>query len=125
MHLSADVEEGDVVVYRTGNWQVDGVTVGDDSKPPTFCYARIETIQIVWTHNCEHGVLRGIPLKLKEVRGEGGDKQFLALDDKTEDLVEFGPEQLVAKIAVDWEGDNGTQGNLLAQVSYSLWESNS
>ena len=59
MHLSALLEEGDVVAYQTGNWLVDGVPVGDDYVPASMAYCRMETLQVVWTHNCEHGVLRG------------------------------------------------------------------
>lgn len=61
MHLSAALEDYDVVVYQTGSWTVDGVEVGDGS-PATWRYARVENIQIVWTHNCEHGVIRGVAL---------------------------------------------------------------
>jgi hypothetical protein len=59
-HLSAVLYEGDTVIYRTGNWYVDGVLVGDGDIQYKIC--RIETIQIVWTHNCEHGVLRGLDI---------------------------------------------------------------
>ena len=94
MHLSCLVEEGDIVVYQTGTWYVDGVEVGDGG-PPEYRFAQIETIQIVWTHNCEHGVLRGL-----EMKQESGDSSRFARKDMEE--VEFGPEQLIARIPVTW-----------------------
>jgi hypothetical protein len=69
------IQEGDVVVYQTGTWRVDGVVVGDDTQPPSFQYCQIETIQVVWTHNCEHGVLRGIALQLQQ-QGEGDESSL-------------------------------------------------
>lgn len=96
-HLSARIDEGDVVVYQTGTWFVDGVAVGDGSDP-TVAYARVDNLQIVWTHNCEHGVVRGLALELNE------DGRFIEDDEG----VEFGPEQLLAKIPVDWMDGEGT-----------------
>jgi hypothetical protein len=98
MHLSAALNIGDVVVYQTGVWLVDGVRVGDDIQPE-FRYGRVETIQLVWTHNCEHGVIRALPLSLLEA-GEN-DRQVLKIEEE-EEFVEFGPEQLVAKLPIIW-----------------------
>jgi ribosomal protein L27 len=94
-HLSASVQEGDLVVYQTGTWLVDGVEVGEGT-PPTIRYAKIETMQLVWTHNCEHGVLRGI-----EVQVDSADPFRIA---PTMPLVQvqLGPEQLLARIPVTW-----------------------
>lgn len=124
-HLSAILEEGDVVVYQKGTWFVDGVAVGDgssnnnhdsdsdDDDGPTFQWARLDTMQVVWTHNCEHGVLRGIALREEPIRDNNSVK-----DPSTEisgtacirrvseidplEFVEFGPEQLVARVPVEW-----------------------
>ena len=90
MHLSADLEEGNVVAYQTGTWLVDGVTVGDVT-PAAISFCCIDTIQVVWTHNCEHGVLRGLELVVDDAR------MLVA----TGQVVEFGPEQLVARIPVE------------------------
>jgi len=105
-HLSACLNEGDVVVYQGGTWLVDGVSVGDSDSNPTFHFAIVETIQLVWTHNCEHGVIRALPLKPRRTRTrlvdstgeapERGMTQILDIEDY--ELVEFGPEQLVAKL---------------------------
>ena len=110
MHLSAILEEGDVVVYQTGSWFVDGVAVGED-VPPSFEYCSIETIQVVWTHNCEHGVLRGTKVELKE---DG----TLRVDPSYEQ-VEFGPEQLLARVPVESIGDTGYRP--LVSVGDDLW----
>ena len=110
MHLSAVLDIGDIVVYQTGTWMVDGVEVGDGG-PPTFCYGLVETIQLVWTHNCEHGVIRALPLKLE------GDK-VLALED--EECIEFGPEQLIAKLPLEWDEDLQSANSPVA-LSDELW----
>mmetsp|Transcript_19356 Transcript_19356/g.29142 ORF Transcript_19356/g.29142 Transcript_19356/m.29142 type:complete len:168 (+) Transcript_19356:45-548(+) len=98
-HLSAYLEDGDLVVYQAGSWLVDGVEVGDGTDPYVV-YARIDSIQLVWTHNCEHGVLRGFQIEMDE---SGRDAKLV--DPLTE--LQFGPEQLIAKIPVHWgESDN-------------------
>ena len=104
MHLSAMLDEGDVVLFQTGRWLVDGVLVGDDN-PPSLEYARVETIQIVWTHNCEHGVIRGMVMNNR-------DGALLVVGT---DFVQFGPEQLLARLAVDWDSD-GNECTILAPI---------
>jgi hypothetical protein len=108
LHLSAALSEHDVVVYQTGTWLVDGVPVGDSDDsdlPPSFEYAAVDNLQIVWSHNCEHGVIRGWKMKLLVV--SDGDDEEPATNNKqglvkTDESVEFGPEQLVARIPVLW-----------------------
>lgn len=48
-HLSAVLEDGDTVVYRTGYWFVDGVRVGDE-EDYQYRLCRISGLQVVWTH---------------------------------------------------------------------------
>lgn len=103
-HLSADVSEGDVVAYQTGTWFVDSVPVGDGS-PAELKFCNIETIQVVWTHNCEHGVLRGQELVIIVDDLLSSTAPPVALR-STGEMVEFGPEQLVARIPVEWVGDD-------------------
>lgn len=112
-HLSAMVNEGDVVVYQTGSWMVDGVVVGD-SIEPSFEYCQVETIQVVWTHNCEHGVLRGIALELLQ------DQCFVPVEPLQP--VEFGPEQLVARIPVQWMDDSSQAKSLVDLKGGTLWK---
>ena len=100
-HLSALIDEGDVVVYQTGSWLVDGVVVGEDGAIPSFALAKIDNIQVVWTHNCEHGVLRGL-----EVGIDPHDNTRVTVSEPLED-VEFGPEQLLARLPVLWEEEGG------------------
>jgi hypothetical protein len=97
MHLSAMLQEGDVVAYQQGAWLVDGVKIGDGTDP-VLSYCQIDTMQLVWTHNCEHGVLRGLALE------RTGDRRTLRL---TEEMIEFGPEQLVARIPCQSPLDSG------------------
>ena len=111
-HLSAFVQEGDVVVYQTGTWYVDGVEVGDGGET-RFEMAQLSNLQVVWTHNCEHGVLRGF--------------QVLPISDTKLQLttplvdVEFGPEQLIAKVPVEWNNDNETIGVSMEPMNNDLW----
>jgi hypothetical protein len=120
MHLSAILNEGDVVVYQKGTWMVDGVVVGDDTQPPSFQYCQIETIQLVWTHNCEHGVLRGLALETEVVEGSNKE-EVLAIVEPLES-VEFGPEQLVARLPVEWNAE-GTVGTSLVDLEGgALWK---
>lgn len=130
MHLSAMINEGDVVVYQAGSWTVDGVVVGDDSQPPSFHYCQIETIQLVWTHNCEHGVLRGIPLEWDHNHNNSssslGDNEYggpVWVPVEPLDSIEFGPEQLVARIPAEWNAE-GTVGKPLVDLTdeASLWQ---
>ena len=111
MHLSAVLDTGDIVVYQTGTWYVDGVEVGDGG-PPKFHYGLVETIQLVWTHNCEHGVIRALPLKL----AENGNQLVL----ESEECIEFGPEQLVAKLPLEWDETEQLAASSL-ELSDELW----
>jgi hypothetical protein len=113
-HLSALIEEGDVVVYQTGSWLVDGVVVGDGS-PPAFSFAKIDNVQLVWTHNCEHGVLRGVEIAVCE-----DDETKVRIQEPLID-VEFGPEQLVARLPVSWH-ELSDEGILKVPVKVSAWD---
>eukprot|EP00816_Leptocylindrus_hargravesii_P007426 CAMPEP_0196807274 /NCGR_PEP_ID=MMETSP1362-20130617/7232_1 /TAXON_ID=163516 /ORGANISM="Leptocylindrus danicus, Strain CCMP1856" /LENGTH=203 /DNA_ID=CAMNT_0042181117 /DNA_START=116 /DNA_END=728 /DNA_ORIENTATION=- len=125
MHLSAILNEGDAVVYQTGTWEVDGVEVGT-GEAKQLCYAKIDTLQLVWTHDCEHGQIRGLLLTLasydegSEVSTKGSNDSGNNLEDEYE-FVEFGPEQLLARLPVEWEGCSGNAmdcdvGRLLVSV---------
>mmetsp|Transcript_823 Transcript_823/g.1881 ORF Transcript_823/g.1881 Transcript_823/m.1881 type:complete len:278 (-) Transcript_823:1141-1974(-) len=145
-HLSALVCEGDTVVYRTGSWYVDGVLVGEEDATPAYELCRVETIQIVWTHNCEHGVLRGLAIDTDTIDsgGNGDDNNpnndnddqpkkpaILSLREPLED-VEFGPEQLIARIrCVEWQksnahddDDEGERGTCSIPLHESMWKEN-
>lgn len=125
MHLSAALVENDVVVYQTGTWYVDGVQVGEGS-PPAYRYALVDSLQIVWTHNCEHGVIRGLSLELiendtEDDTDEGVLQRLAQLDGLARD-VEFGPEQLVARIPVELAGDNTEDFIPQIRLSDQLWK---
>ena len=131
MHISAAVNEGDTLVYRTGSWYVDGVLVGDEDADPAYEYCRVETIQLVWTHNCEHGVLRGLAVDLLE-EGDNDEQQGQHLSLRTPlDEVQFGPEQIIARIGnVVWEpydqDDTGEAkiGKCSVTLHSSMWRDN-
>lgn len=97
-HLSYLLEDGDVVAYQSGTWSVDGVEVGDGT-PPVLNYCCVgDHSQIVFTHNLEHGVVRGWRV-LPSSKDDGNHLFF------TEEDVEFGPEQLVARLPVEWDNE--------------------
>ena len=93
-HLSAMLEDGDVIAYQAGTWLVDNVEVGDGTAARLH-WARVECMQINWTTNGEHGWIRATGMD--EVASKKGS---LVLSDED---VEFGPEQLIARVAVEWD----------------------
>ena len=123
-HLSAALEEGDLVVYQTGTWFLEGVELGDGS-PIAFRYGVVENMQVVWTHNCEHGVIRCVEAVVDDTARDTGAAVF-SINDPPID-VEFGPEQLVARVPVEWDTEQRT-GIALAPFdddNYTTWLSNS
>ena len=116
-HLSAALDEGDVVVWQSGTWMVDGVEVGDGT-PPKLHYARIDNIQLVWTHNCEHGVIRGTEVILSNNSGDDKTTRFFVSTPLDE--VEFGPEQLIARLPVVWD-EIKDEGVSSLRLDESMW----
>ena len=119
-HLSYDLEEGDVVAYQTGTWLVDSVEVGDGS-PAKLNFARVDVVQINWTHNCEHGMVHGTALHLAEGRN------CLDLDESNDEdgQIQFGPEQLIGRFPCTWTGSSALmdlplppEDSLLVGVDY-------
>jgi hypothetical protein len=90
------LEEKDIVVFQSGSWCVDGVLVGD--RPATYQYCMVESLQVVWTHNCEHGVIRGFSVL-------PGEEDGVLKVDPTWDPIQFGPEQLLARLPVNWTNE--------------------
>ena len=111
-HLTSELQEGDVAVFQEGTWYVDGVAVGDGT-PASWVYCLVDTVQIVWSHNCEHGVVRGFVL-------EAVDDSCLTVRDY-ETMVDFGPEQLVARIPTK-PTDRADTFHSLVPLSDALWE---
>ena len=90
------------MLYQVGSWTVDGVVVGDGDEP-ALAYAVVDTLQLVFTHNCEHGWIYGSALECDAdgaLRPPDGDA-----------FVQLGPEQLLARLDGDALGDG---------VSYEL-----
>ncbi|GMI16200.1 hypothetical protein TrLO_g12943 [Triparma laevis f. longispina] len=110
-HLSARLEEGDVCVYQVGTWMVDSVSVGP-GEPPRLLLARVDCLQINWTTDCEHGRILATPVSTRQ-----GDA--LHIDKDVEYAgVEFGPEQLIARLPVAWADEYA--GTLLAPLPEML-----
>ena len=110
MHLSAVLNEGDIVIYQTGCWEVDSVRVGDGEET-VYEYGIVDTIQIVWTHNCEHGFIRGMKVDIDHESGKLSIVEPFV-------FIDFGPEQLVARVSVDWENENN--GSLKSPLPLEL-----
>ena len=105
-HPSAFLEDGDLVAYQAGAWDVDGVAVGDGE--PEIALAFVTLVQLVFTHNCEHGWIHGVAATC-----EAG------VATATDDELQFGPEQLRARLA-GAAGDDGSvalDGPSLAAVA--------
>jgi hypothetical protein len=100
-HISADLNEGDVIAYQVGTWFVDGTEVGDGS-PSNVRYMKVDTVQIVWTHDCEHGLVYGFDLTVADNDGplssgaviKKGELYFITEDE----YVQCGPEQILCRI---------------------------
>lgn len=120
-HLTATLDEGDVVVFQSGTWHVDGVAVGD-GQPAAWHYCLVDSVQIVWSHNCEHGVVRGFGLTTTVIMNSEDENEtaatLLHVDD-FDTMIDFGPEQLVARIPVQQESKDSFQSLVL--LSDDLW----
>eukprot|EP00629_Pelagomonadales_sp_RCC1024_P019184 CAMPEP_0119282374 /NCGR_PEP_ID=MMETSP1329-20130426/26595_1 /TAXON_ID=114041 /ORGANISM="Genus nov. species nov., Strain RCC1024" /LENGTH=137 /DNA_ID=CAMNT_0007283031 /DNA_START=184 /DNA_END=594 /DNA_ORIENTATION=+ len=88
-HLSATLDDGDIVCYQTGRWEVDGVEVGDGDEA-AIAFARVDLVQLVFTETCEHGWIYATACSLSD-----DDGVVTPLD---EEEIQIGPEQLVAKL---------------------------
>ena len=77
----------------------------------------VDHLQIVWTHNCEHGEVRGWPLALAQDRSGQGWTALRA----GEDLVQCGPEQLVARLPARWDAGGGPGAVRVNWVSRWRW----
>lgn len=96
-HLSAALEEGDLVLYQVGSWTVDGVVVGPGDEPE-LAYAVVDTLQLVFTRNCEHGWIYGSRLECDDSDGSLRVPEGDA-------FVQLGPEQLLARLDGEARGD--------------------
>ena len=98
-HLSARVQEGDVCVYQVGTWMVDWVPVGP-GDPARLLVARADVVQINFTTDCEHGRIIGTPV------GALDGLELHIDEDEEPGGIQFGPEQLVARVPATWESDS-------------------
>ena len=115
-HISADINEGDVISYQDGTWYVDGTEVGDGSVSRVR-YCLVDTIQIVWTHDCEHGLVYGFALTVIDNGVPVSDDEFGVIVKKgnkfiveNDSYVQCGPEQILCRLPVtsseevNWNG---------------------
>lgn len=76
-----------------------------DGSDATIRYMLVDTIQIVWTHNCEHGVINGFDVTVVNdqnepslVDGSGAIVEVGSIFNIGNEYVQCGPEQVLAKI---------------------------
>lgn len=105
-HISADINEKDVIAYQVGTWYVDGTEVGNGS-PSTIRYCLVDAVQIVWTHDCEHGLVYGFDLTVADTNDEpvscDGPGAMIKKGNVfiiEDEYVQCGPEQILCKIPV-------------------------
>ena len=101
-HLTYDLSDGDLVAYQVGTWLVDSVEVGDGS-PARLLFARVDVLQINWCAHSEHGFVRGTALQADHESIEACQQLHL-----TDEEIQFGPEQLVARLPASWLEDGMT-----------------
>jgi hypothetical protein len=71
----------------------------------------VDTIQIVWTHNCEHGVLNGFDIAIRNgehepvVLDQLGSVEVGGVFEIRNEYVQCGPEQVLAKIPTSFDTD--------------------
>ena len=89
------------ILYLLKDFQLICHITGDGSLAYVK-YMKVDTIQLVWTHDCEHGVINGFDLSIGN-ENEGTESSsgavqmgsyFIAIDD----YLQVGPEQILARI---------------------------
>lgn len=114
LHISADLDEGDIIAYQDGTWYVDGTEVGNGS-PPYVRYLIVDTIQLVWTHDCEHGVINGFDLSIKNgdaFESSAGAVEIGSYFIAGDEYVQVGPEQILSRIPAITLEENWTDREL-------------
>ena len=103
-HLSARLKEGDLCVYQVGTWHVDYTPVGS-GNPPRLLLARVDVLQLNFAGDHEHGRILGTAIS--SIEGSA----LHVREDEPFGAVEFGPEQLIARLPARWASD--FEGSLL------------
>ena len=103
-HLSARLKEGDLCVYQVGTWHVDYIPVGS-GNPPRLLLARVDVLQLNFAGDHEHGRILGTAIS--SIEGSA----LHVREDEPFGAVEFGPEQLIARLPARWASD--FEGSLL------------
>ena len=107
-HISADLKEGDVIAYQAGTWYIDGLSEVGDGSPSFVRYMVVDTIQLIWTHDCEHGVINGYDLLVEDASNEDQIVEMKSKFIPRDEYLQIGPEQILAKIPTHHLHDNDT-----------------
>lgn len=100
-----------------------------DGTDPVVRYMQVDAIQLVWTHNCEHGVVNGFDAMVSSDDGaevvsigetgavvERGSCFVIG-----DDYVQVGPDQVLARIpttSLEQKQKDTTRGMVLSQVDF-------
>ena len=89
----------------------DRVVSGDGSESRVR-YMQVDTIQLVWTHDCEHGVINGFDVTVEDENGmplpaDSGVERG-SIFAVAEEYLQIGPEQVLARIPTV-AGEKGTE----------------
>jgi len=117
-HISADLKEGDVIAYQAGTWYIDGLSEVGDGSPSYVRYMVVDTIQLVWTHDCEHGVINGYDLLVEDASNEDQIVEMKSKFIPTDENFQVGPEQILAKIPTHQIHDNDTGPRWLSMSNF-------
>jgi len=85
---------------------------------------QVDTIQLVWTHNCEHGVINGFDLSVASAtaveESAGGamveQGSYFILSNE---YAQIGPEQVLARIPSSKRNLNGEREILLSLAEFN------
>ena len=89
----------------------DRLVTGDGSES-SVRYMQVDAIQLVWSHNCEHGVINGFDVAAEDENGErlpaDSGVERGSIFAVTEEYIQIGPEQVLARIPTV-AGEKGTE----------------
>lgn len=78
-----------------------------DGSSSIVKYIQVDTIQLVWTHDCEHGVINGFDTVIgNEINGSTSlETSNIAVEKGScfviiDDYIQIGPEQILARIPI-------------------------
>lgn len=98
--------------------------LGDGSNS-VVKYLLVDTIQLVWTHDCEHGMINGFDVTATKNMDVDSDSVNSLLEKGnrlvvSDDYVQIGPEQVLARIPTELSGEKW--GNKVVILSQAMFD---